>query len=206
MSTEYERTHTDSRTDDLERDRLGDHDRAAAEERGEHHVIDAEVIDPDSGRDPKTSPAVDGGTDMTFVAGSGADAADETGTGRRRHDSADETDIVDAGRTEHEPVVEQQSPASDVEDDVVPLFDEKSLEHLRGRWRDLQGTFVDDPHDAVAKADELVTELIHELTSTYAARKGIIADRWSESPDTESLRRALRSYRSFFNQLLTPTA
>ncbi|MGF0317388.1 hypothetical protein [Nocardia fluminea] len=202
MSTEYDRTETDSRTGDIERDKLGEHDRVAAEKRGEHHVIDAEVIEPDTGRDPKTSPTVEDGSDTTFIAGSGADTADETRTGRRRDDS----DIVAARDTEHEPVVQQQSPATDAEDDVVPLFDEKSLEHLRGRWRDLQGTFVDDPHDAVFKADELVTELIHELTSTYAARKGIIADRWSESPDTESLRRALRSYRSFFNQLLTPTA
>ncbi|PKV79744.1 hypothetical protein [Nocardia fluminea] len=200
MSTEYDRTETDSRTDDIERDNLGERD--AAEKRGEHHVIDTEVIEPDSGRDPKTSPTVDGGSDTAFVAGSGAATADETREDHRRDDS----DIAAAGSTEREPVVQQQSPATDAEDDVVPLFDEKSLEHLRGRWRDLQGTFVDDPHDAVFKADELVTELIHELTSTYAARKGIIADRWSDSPDTESLRRALRSYRSFFNQLLTPTA
>ncbi|MFC9663704.1 hypothetical protein ACFVJ5_25965 [Nocardia sp. NPDC127606] len=185
MSTEYDRAETDSRTDDIERDNLGEHDRVAAEKRGEHRVIDAEVIEPDSGRDPKTSSTVDGSSDTTFIAGRDADTA---------------------GGTEPEPVVQQQSPATDAEDDVVPLFDEKSLEQLRGRWRDLQGSFVDDPHDAVFKADELVTELIHELTSTYAARKGIIADRWSESPDTESLRRALRSYRSFFNQLLTPTA
>ncbi|MGW5922641.1 hypothetical protein ACWFPY_26950 [Nocardia fluminea] len=206
MSTEHDRTETDSRTAGIERDKLGEHDRVAAEKRGEHHVIDAEVIEPDTGREPKTAPTVDGGSDTTFIAGSGANTADETRTGHRRDDSTDESDIVAAGGTEHEPVVQQQSPATDAEDDVVPLFDEKSLEHLRGRWRDLQGTFVDDPHDAVFKADELVTELIHELTSTYAARKGIIADRWSESPDTESLRRALRSYRSFFNQLLTPAA
>ncbi|MET8648300.1 hypothetical protein [Nocardia aurea] len=106
---------------------------------------------------------------------------------------------------ESEPVVRQQSPAHD-DETVVPLFDEQSLEQLRGRWRDLQGTFVDDPRDAVARADELVTELIHELTSTYAERKEIIADRWSDEPDTESLRHALRSYRAFFNQLLSPTS
>ncbi|TCJ99935.1 hypothetical protein [Nocardia alba] len=204
MSTERNRTETASHTDDLEN--LNENDRGATEERGEHLVIDAEVIDPDSGRDPKASPAVDGNTDRTFVAGSGADTANEARAGHQRHSSADETDTVDAADPEHEPVVQQQSPATDTDDDVVPLFDEKSLEQLRDRWRDLQGAFVDDPHDAVREADELVTELIHELTTTYAARKGIIADRWSESPDTESLRRALRSYRSFFNQLLTPTA
>lgn len=106
---------------------------------------------------------------------------------------------------ESEPVVRQQSPAPD-DDAVVPLFDEQSLEQLRGRWRDLQGTFVDDPRDAVSRADDLVAELIHELTSTYAERKEIIADRWSDDPDTESLRHALRSYRAFFNQLLSPTS
>ncbi|MEV6660543.1 hypothetical protein [Nocardia fluminea] len=206
MSTEHDRTETHSRTGDIAREHLGEHDHVTAENRGENRVIDAEVIEPDSGRDPKTSSTVDGGSDAPFVAGSGAETANEARTGHRRDESADESAIVAGAGTEHEPAVQQQSPATDAEDDVVPLFDEKSLEHLRGRWRDLQGTFVDDPHDAVFKADELVTELIHELTSTYAARKGIIADRWSDSPDTESLRRALRSYRSFFNQLLTPTA
>ncbi|MFD6399357.1 hypothetical protein [Nocardia sp. NPDC060249] len=200
MSTEHNRTDTASRTHDL--DNLSDNDRVATEARGEHHVIDAEVIEPDSGRDPQASPTVDGNTERTF----GADTADEVRTGHRRHGSAEKTDIADASGAEHEPVVQQQSPATDTDDDIVPLFDEQSLEHLRGRWRDLQGTFVDDPRDAVHEADKLVTELIHELTSTYTARKGIIADRWSDSPDTESLRRALRSYRAFFNQLLAPTA
>ncbi|MFC6010270.1 hypothetical protein [Nocardia lasii] len=185
MSTEYDRAETDSRTDDFVDDRV------TTGKHGDHQVIDAEVV----GRD---TTAADG----TVVAGT----ADQPGY--RADGTADrarpEPEI--APGTDRGPVAHQEAPAVEAEDDIIPLFDEQSLEHLRGRWRDLQGEFVDDPRDAVAKADHLVAELIHELTSTYADRKDIIADRWSESPDTESLRRALRSYRAFFNQLLSPTA
>ncbi|MFF5035373.1 hypothetical protein [Nocardia salmonicida] len=224
MSTEHNRIKTDARTDDVEHAPLGERDRLTAGKHVDHQVIDAEVIDPDSGRDPKASGTVDetrpdrrpdetaagkradGKHAPVAAATSGEADADLTGTrpevGTERDAVADETDSVHAGQ----PAVTQKSPATEVEDDVVPLFDEKSLEHLRGRWRDLQGSFVDDPRDAVSQADTLVAELIHELTSTYAERQKIIAGRWSESPDTESLRRALRSYRAFFDQLLTPTA
>ncbi|WKG11873.1 hypothetical protein QX204_10580 [Nocardia sp. PE-7] len=230
MSTENNRTKTDARTDDVEHAPLGERDRLAAGKHVDHQVIDAEVIDPDSGRDPKASAATDetrpdhrrdktaaGGLadgKHTPVAARTAGEAEADLTGTRPEVGTDrdaivaegpghEKDAVHAGR---EQAVTQKSPATEVEDDVVPLFDEKSLEQLRGRWRDLQGSFVDDPRDAVSQADNLVGELIHELTSTYAERQKTIAGRWSETPDTESLRRALRSYRAFFDQLLTPTA
>lgn len=209
MSTEYDRTETDTRTDDVEHGHHGEHDRFAAGEPGEHQVIDAEVIDPDSGRDPKSAGTVDDGT---HVAGGATDTGHETQPDHRHDNTVDEHGIdrhgVDGHGVdgEHSPVAARTSGKTDAEDDIVPLFDEQSLEDLRGRWRDLQGAFVDDPHDAVSKADNLVAELIHELTSTYAERQKLIADRWSQTPDTESLRRALRSYRAFFNQLLSPTA
>ncbi|WP_194827350.1 hypothetical protein [Nocardia sp. XZ_19_231] len=230
MSTEHNRTKTDARTDDVEHAPLGERDRLTAGKPVDHQVIDAEVIDPDSGRDPKASGTVDktrpDHRSDTTTAGQGVDGkhapvaartsgqtdADLTGA---RPEADTERDAIVAEQPGHksdsvhagqEPVVRQKSPAADAEDNIVPLFDEKSLEHLRDRWRDLQGSFVDDPRDAVSQADNLVAELIHELTSTYAERQKIIADRWSESPDTESLRRALRSYRAFFDQLLTPTS
>ncbi|MFE9787723.1 hypothetical protein ACFYO7_20310 [Nocardia salmonicida] len=230
MSTEHDRTKTDARTDGVEHAPLSERDRLTAGKHVDHQVIDAEVIDPDSGRDPKASATVDetrpdhrgdksaagkradGKHAPGAAATSGEADADLIGTrtevGTERDAPAAEGPGHEAGAVHagHESAVAQKRPATEVEDDVVPLFDEKSLEQLRGRWRDLQGSFVDDPRDAVSQADNLVAELIHELTSTYAERQKIIAGRWSESPDTESLRRALRSYRAFFDQLLTPTA
>ncbi|WP_410876036.1 hypothetical protein [Nocardia sp. A7] len=220
MSTEYDRTKTDTRTDDLEHGHRDEHDRFAAGEPGEHQVIDAELIDPDSGRDPKAAGTVD---DDTHVVGGATEAEHETlsdhrhdNTGDRHdntggvHDNTDDVHGIDGDGHgidgEHSPVAAHTSVKTDAEDDIVPLFDEQSLEQLRGRWRELQGAFVDDPRDAVSKADNLVGELIHELTSTYSERQKLIAGRWSEDPDTESLRRALRSYRAFFNQLLSPAA
>ncbi|MFD3702072.1 hypothetical protein ACFWUP_02885 [Nocardia sp. NPDC058658] len=179
MSTEYDRTTNHARTDEKHRG---------------HQIIDG--IDPAV---PKTSGTVNetGTPRDTDATGYATPAATHT-TG--------EPDLVDATGAEPEPVAAQHGPAAATDEDIVPLFDEQSLNRLRGRWRDLQGEFVDDPRDAVANADHLVTELIQELTSTYAERQKIIASRWSESPDTESMRRALRSYRAFFNQLLSPTS
>ncbi|WP_054816322.1 hypothetical protein [Nocardia arizonensis] len=88
---------------------------------------------------------------------------------------------------------------------TAPLFDEPTVELLRTRWRELQGTFVDTPRDAVARADDLVAELIHQLTAAYAERRDALAAGWSDRTDTEELRQALRRYRALFDQLLSPT-
>ncbi|GAB2643116.1 prolipoprotein diacylglyceryl transferase [Nocardia goodfellowii] len=84
-----------------------------------------------------------------------------------------------------------------------PLFADDEIDRLRTEWRELQGNFVDNPHDAVTRAQELVSETIDHLTATYAERKQSLADRWTDKADTEDLRHALRGYRAFFNQLLT---
>ncbi|MET7771161.1 hypothetical protein [Nocardia sp. NPDC005366] len=193
MSTEYDKTRTSS-LDDESTDAHYDHESESFAPGGhtsarDGEVIDAEVIDAE--REPTATDTDDG---RVFVAEHGTRAVDESEPGLENTDDTPSSEPLG-----------QQSPVTD-DDAVVPLFDEQSLEQLRGRWRDLQGTFVDDPRDAVARADDLVEELIHELTATYAERKEIIADRWSDNPDTESLRCALRSYRAFFNQLLSPTS
>ncbi|MBH0775933.1 hypothetical protein [Nocardia bovistercoris] len=106
-----------------------------------------------------------------------------------------------AAHTELIPALRQ--PVEEVT--TLPLFDEPTLDLLRTRWRELQGSFVDSPRDAVTRADDLVAELIHQLTAAYAERKDALVEGWPEGSDTEALRHALRSYRAFFNQLLSPT-
>ncbi|MCX4092314.1 hypothetical protein [Nocardia sp. alder85J] len=87
------------------------------------------------------------------------------------------------------------------------LFAITDIDRLRTQFRELQGTFVDDPRDAVTKADELVTETIQQLTTVVSERKRSLEGRWShgadEAGDTEDLRQALRGYRAFLDQLLT---
>jgi hypothetical protein len=84
------------------------------------------------------------------------------------------------------------------------LFGGEEAERFRLRWRDLQADFVDDPARAVQGADELVDEVLQALTEVFATHKRELEGQWHRggSGQTEELRVALRSYRSFFDQLL----
>ncbi|WP_433655289.1 hypothetical protein ACQPW1_30900 [Nocardia sp. CA-128927] len=91
-------------------------------------------------------------------------------------------------------------------DDVgAPLFVDTDLDRLRTQWREVQGTFVDNPRDAVTQADQIVTDVIYQLTTAIAERKRVLEERTSGATDsdTEDLRQALRGYRGFFRRLLS---
>jgi len=88
--------------------------------------------------------------------------------------------------------------------DHTPLLGESDSERFRSRWHDVQAGFVDDPQRAVRDADQLVAELMQTLATTFAERKQSLEGQWQQATDaeTENLRLALRSYHSFFDQLL----
>lgn len=90
------------------------------------------------------------------------------------------------------------------DDDHAELIEGSDSERFRGRWHDVQAAFVDDPQRAVQDADQLVAELMQTLAATFADRKQALEGKWQKGHDaeTEDLRLALRSYRSFFDQLL----
>lgn len=91
-------------------------------------------------------------------------------------------------------------------DDGSParLFRPEDAERFRAEWRDLQTRFVDDPKDAVRSADDLVTEVLQSLATTFSERKHELETRWRDgsATATEDLRVSLQRYRSFFDQLL----
>ena len=47
---------------------------------------------------------------------------------------------------------------------LAALLDRDVSEHLRTRWIEIQGRFVDDPRSAVQQADALVSEVIDKIT------------------------------------------
>ncbi|MFI6732038.1 hypothetical protein ACIBI9_03820 [Nonomuraea sp. NPDC050451] len=93
-------------------------------------------------------------------------------------------------------------PAHAAPEDVV-LFDQNP-DQVQARWRDLQASFVDDPGEAVRRADGLVGEVVDALTSSLTNRTNGLRDRWkdTEAADTEQMRLALRDYRSVLESLL----
>jgi hypothetical protein len=100
-----------------------------------------------------------------------------------------------------EPVVVETAPAHAAPQSVV-LFDQDPAE-VQARWRELQTSFVDDPGDAVQRAEGLVEEVVETLTSSLTARTGELRERWKGAGDTEQLRLALRDYRVVLERLLT---
>ncbi|MET9240483.1 hypothetical protein [Nonomuraea sp. NPDC003709] len=108
-----------------------------------------------------------------------------------------------AGDTPAGPETEPgEIPAHAAPEDVV-LFDQDP-DQVQARWRDLQASFVDDPGEAVRRADGLVGEVVDALTSSLATRTNGLRDRWkdTEAADTEQMRLALRDYRSVLERLL----
>jgi hypothetical protein len=89
-------------------------------------------------------------------------------------------------------------------DAPVELFPAEQVERFRAEWQEVQTRFVDDPRSAVQGADDLVAAVMKSLAGTFADHKHELEGQWQHGSDveTEDLRRALRRYRSFFNQLL----
>lgn len=85
------------------------------------------------------------------------------------------------------------------------LFPSGETDELRNRWRDVQGTFVDEPREAVQKANDLVERVTTRLTEVFAQERAKLEKEWGAGKDvsTEDLRQALRRYRSFFDRLLS---
>ena len=98
----------------------------------------------------------------------------------------------------------QETPISVNDGSLMALLEREESEHLRTRWNDIQGRFVDEPRSAVQQADTLVSEVIDKITEMFANEHGLLEGQWKQGDDvsTEDLRQALQRYRSFFNRLV----
>jgi hypothetical protein len=87
----------------------------------------------------------------------------------------------------------------------APLLPGNDAEGFRQRWESLQAGFVDQPRRVVEQADELVGELMQQLSEGFADKRNKLEEQWEKGGDasTEDLRVALTRYRSFFNRLLS---
>ena len=94
----------------------------------------------------------------------------------------------------------QEQPARD-----LPLLEQGQADDFLRRWSEVQSRFVDDPQAAVRDGDSLVAELLQALAARFAAHKDGLEQSWhgGGEADTEQLRLALQSYRSFFQRLLS---
>ena len=112
--------------------------------------------------------------------------------------------------TEGKPIAEDETrsfaaAASDPSAAATPLFAPDEAQGLRGRWDAIQTSFVDEPRQAVEKADSLVAAAMKRLAEIFAEERAGLEGQWDRGDDvsTEDLRLALQRYRSFFGRLLS---
>jgi len=100
--------------------------------------------------------------------------------------------------------VAHETPVDTGVGSLAALLDLDVSEHLRTRWNEIQGGFVDEPRSAVQQADALVSEVVEKITQMFANEHGLLESQWKQGNDvsTEDLRKALQHYRSFFNRLV----
>ena len=91
------------------------------------------------------------------------------------------------------------------QDDADVLFTPEDEMRFTRRWTDIQSRFVDDPHEAVASADDLVAEVMEVIGRRFAERRSALGRQWAVDgePETEDLRLAMQRYRAFFHRLLS---
>jgi len=80
----------------------------------------------------------------------------------------------------------------------------QSTEESWEQWRKIQADFVDNPREAVSKANGLVGALIDNIVRQFETERNQMEQRWSSGEDvsTEDLRTCLQTYRDFFGRLL----
>jgi hypothetical protein len=87
----------------------------------------------------------------------------------------------------------------------VRVLDEQRSQDLRNRWNGVQAAFVDEPRQAVTDADQLVGEVLDEVSRVFREQRASLEQGWGgqDEPGTEDLRQALFRYREFFDRLLS---
>ena len=101
-------------------------------------------------------------------------------------------------------VVTEEARSSAEAEPLTTLLDQGVSEHLRRRWNEIQGKFVDDPRAAVQQADELVSDAVENIARMFASERSSLESQWNQGMDvsTEDLRKTLQHYRAFFNRLV----
>jgi hypothetical protein len=91
----------------------------------------------------------------------------------------------------------------DVTETQIAFWDDEAVTHFRSQWHEVKAEFVDDPVTALTRAHDLLTEAVNELTeSLLAERDELDPLQTTSTPDTESMRMAMRGYREFLDRIL----
>jgi hypothetical protein len=123
---------------------------------------------------------------------------------RRSASLADaDADVPRAGRRAAGEPGDGPMRPGDVDLSQIAFWDEEAIAHFRSEWHEVKADFVDDPVAALTRAHDLVTDAVNELTEALLAERDELDPlRTTSSPDTESMRMAMRGYREFLDRIL----
>lgn len=98
-----------------------------------------------------------------------------------------------------------RNPQPSETDQQEALFSQNESKDLYAKWDAIQVGFVDEPRQAVERADSLVAGAMKRLAEMFAEERARLEGQWDrgDSVSTEELRLALRRYRAFFGRLLS---
>ncbi|MEU4622843.1 hypothetical protein AB0G04_23085 [Actinoplanes sp. NPDC023801] len=139
---------------------------------------------------------------------------------RAREEAAAETPVPSMRRSasleDVEPVrrsarraaaTEEMAPADTAAEEPMigrTVWDEDAARHFRAAWHEVKAEFVDDPVTALTRAHDLLTDAVNELTEVLLAERDELDPlRGTDTPDTESMRMAMRGYREFLERILS---
>ncbi len=178
------------------------------------HDSPAQPVQPPEGLAPARTEDLREQPPASAMSAEPSTAATESTVPEARHS----TDAVDAAPNQQPPPVRSSEPSTPQAPAEVPrdsgavgesragrdLFADDELVGLRARWDSVQAAFVDDPKECVHKADALVSDLVDQLTKSFAETRSRLEGHWARGEDasTEDLRQALKRYRDFFDRLL----
>jgi hypothetical protein len=130
------------------------------------------------------------------TSSSKATSSEDDGSGGEDRESGPAVSESPSAGTEGEPSSGEER---------TPLFTGEEAERFRERWANVQAGFVDEPRQMVEEADDLVGDLMRQLTAGFSEQRSKLEEQWSggDEVSTEDLRVALTRYRSFFNRLLS---
>lgn len=138
-------------------------------------------------------------TGLSTAALAHADEPIEQKLVERRDDGRDMSASVDSR-------VNGTAQSSESETDgQEALFSQDESKELYAKWDAVQVGFVDEPRQAVERADSLVAGAMKRLAEIFAEERARLEGQWDrgDSVSTEELRLALRRYRAFFGRLLS---
>jgi hypothetical protein len=98
---------------------------------------------------------------------------------------------------------DQELRPGDVAAGSIAFWDDDATRHFRAAGHEVKAEFVDDPVGALTRAHDLLTDAVNELTEALLAERDELDPlRGTATPDTESMRMAMRGYREFLDRIL----